>query len=301
MAVTLTSDISRMLEAGITDVFTKNFDAYPVEWTQFATKKNADKEVMKYDSMGNIGTAGIKAEGDEVTYRKIEQAYQTTVAMKTVTNGIRFSIEGKSYDLYKVTAEAQAKELARTMRDFEERRVIRWVDNATDAGYALADGQPLASDTHPLKNAAGVFNDTLATASSLTDPENHKTMIKMFADFKNHAGGPMKAYPDKGLTHRYNMSDIEEIYQSEKKANEMSNTKNVLPSINWAYSTYMSDTNAWMMMDSRYEHLLFVEFRGVNSNAGEDKEKTLDFWYNVYQMYETSALPNVGIVFNAGS
>jgi hypothetical protein len=300
MANTLTSDISRMLEAGITDVFTTNFESYPIEYTSFTTAKQANKETMIYDSMGNIGAATIKTEGDKISYKNIEQAYQTTVKMKTITNGIRFSIEAKSYDLYKVTAEAQAKELARTMRDFEEDRAIRWIDNVSSAAYALSDGQPLATNSRPLKNAPGVFNDTYATASSLTDPENHKTMIKMFADFKNHAGTPMKSYPTNGMTHRYNMADIEEIYQSDRKANEMSNTKNVLPTIKWTYSTYMSDTNAWGMWDNRFEHILFVKFKDTYTNSGEDKEETLDFWYNAVAMYETCALPNIGFIWNDG-
>jgi hypothetical protein len=299
MATTLTTDISRMLEAGLTDVFTANFEAYPLEWTSFATKKKADKETMKYDSMGNIEAASIKAEGDSITYRKIEQAYKTTVKMKTVTNGISFSLEGKTYDLYGVEVEAKGKELARTMREFEENRVIRWVNNATSSSYALADGQPIASNSHPLKNSV-LLNDTYATASALGDPDNHKSMIKMFADFKNHAGTPMKVYPTKGLTHRYNMADIEEIYQSEKKAGEFSNTKNVLPSISWVYSTYMSDTNAWMMWDDKYDHLIFVSYRDTYTNSDEDKRLTLNFFYNAVAMYETSCLPNVGIVYNDG-
>ena len=301
MATTLTSDISRMLEAGITDVFTTNFESYPLEYPGFTTAKKADKETMKYDSMGNIGAAKIKTESDAIDYKKITQAYQTSIKMKTVTNGISFTIEAQKYDLYKVTAESRAKELARTMREFEEARAIRWIDNATAAAYALADGQPLATDSRPCINAPGTFNDTLAAASSLTDPDNHKAMIKMFADFKNHAGGPMKAYPTNGLTHRYNMSDIEEIYQSDRKANEFSNTKNVLPSIKWTYSTYMSDTNAWAMWDNRFEHILFVEFIKTYTNSYEDVKDTLNFYYNAVAMYETGALPNIGFVYNQGA
>ena len=301
MATTLTSDISRMLQAGITDVFTANFDTFPREYPGFVSMKSADKETMIYDSMGNIGAAEIKAEDSTIPYRKITQGYQTTVKMKTVVNGIAFTIEAQNYDLYKVAAEARAKELARTMADFEEGRAIRWIDNATSAAYALADGQPLASDSHPLKNTAGIFNDTLATASSLTDPENHKTMIKMFADFKTHANTPMKSYPTNGLTHRYNMADIEEIYYSDKKANEFSNTKNVLPSIQWTYSTYMTDTNAWMLWDNRFDHIIFVKFKDTYTNAYEDVKDTISFYYNAVAMYETAALPNVGLVFNAGA
>ena len=301
MAIGLTSDISRMLEAGITDVFTGNFDTFPREYPGFTTHKTADKQTMKYDSMGNIGAAGVKTEGAQINYRKVAQAYQTTVTMETVTNGIAFSIEAQEYDLYKVNAEAQAKELARTMADHEEDKAIEWINNATSSSYALADGQPIATNSRPLKNTAGVFNDTYAAASTLTDPDNHKTMIKMFADFKTHANTPMKSYPTSGLSHRYNMADIEEIYASDKKANEFSNTKNVLPGIQWTYSTYMTDTNAWMMWDNRFEHVLFVEYKGLYHNAYEDVKDTLNFYYNTVAMYNTCALPNIGLVYNDGA
>lgn len=301
MATTLTSDISRMLEVGITDVFMGNLEIYPIEHPGYTTAKTADKETMIYDSMGNIGAASIKTEESNISYRKIAQAYRTTVKMKTITNGIAFSLEAKSYDQYKVTSEADAKELARTMRDFEEERAIRWVNNITASAYALADGQPLATDSRPLKNTPGVFNDTLATSSSLKVPENHKTMIKMFADFKTHANTPFKFYPKKGLSHRYNMADLEEIYASDKKANEFSNTKNVLPGIQWNYSTYMTSTTAWMMWDDRVDHIIFVKYRDTYHNAVEDKKDTLNFYYNAVAQYETGCLPNVGIVYNAGA
>jgi hypothetical protein len=141
----------------------------------------------------------------------------------------------------------------------------------------------------------------LADASSVTDPDNHKTMIKMFPYFKNHAGGPMKTYPKRGLTHRVNMADVEEIYQSDKKAKEMSNTKNVLPSIRWAYSTYAASTTSWMMWDDIYDHILFVSYRDTYNNSDEDVRDTLNFYYNAVAMYETACLPNIGIVFNPGA
>jgi len=300
MATTLMNDIARMLDVDITDVFTENFEAYPIEWPSFCTEKTATKLTMRYDSMGNIDVAAIKTESDTIQYRKITQAYQTTVTMKTIANGISFSMEAKEFDQYAVTSESQSKELARTMREFQENRVIRWLDNVTTAAYALADGATWATNSRVCKNSAST-NDTYATASSLKTPENHKTMVKMFADFKNHAGGKMYSYPTDGISHRYNMSDIQEVYQSEKKANEFSNTKNVLESINWHYSTYMSDTNAWCMYDRRYPSICFVRYSGIQKNSFEDVKDTLDFFYNVHEIYETCVLPNIGFVWNDGA
>lgn len=301
MATTLMNDISRMLDADISEVFTENFEAYPIEWPSFVTEKKSNKLVMKYDTMGNISEAYIKTESDNISYRKIQQAYQTSCTMKTIVNGICISLEAKTFDQYSGTSEAHGKELARTMREFEENRVIRWYDNVTTAAYALADGAVWATNSRPLYNCPGTFNDTYATTASLKTPENHKTMIKMFADFKNHAGGKIKAFPTDGLTHRYNMSDIQEVYSSDNKSGEFSNTKNMLPSIQWHYSTYMSDTNGWSMFDRRFPNLCFVKYMGIQKNAIQDVKDTLDFYYNVYEMFETCVIPNPGWVWNDGA
>ncbi len=300
MATTVTNDIARMLEVDLSDVFTDNYNSYPLEWPSFCTERKANKLTMKYDSMGNIDVAQIKTESDTIQYRKITQAYQTSVTMKTVVNGISFSMESKKYDQYSVLVDAQGPELARTMREFEENRVIRHYDNVTSAAYALSDGQAWATNSRPCKNSAST-NDTYATTSSLNTPENHKTMIKMFADFKNHAGGKMKSYPTDGVSHRYNMAQLEENYQSDKKAQEFSNTKNVLPGISWHYSTYISSTTYWGMYDKRYPNLLFVRFSGVEPNSYEDVKDTLDFFYNVNEIFDTVVLPNIGIVHNTGA
>lgn len=298
MAYTITTDISRMLLAGQKEIFTKNFDAYPIEYPWFTTDKSATKETETYDSMGNLKAAVRKVEGDAITYGKITQAYQTSITNYTWANGFEVTIEATKYDLYGVLKSARAKELARTMRELEEENAIYYVDNALTVN--LADGVPLASDSKPLTDS-GDTNDTLATASSIADPDNHKTVINMFYNFKNHAGGPMKSRPGKALTHYVNQMTVEEVYRSINKANEFSNTKNVLPMIKWGYSTYISSQTAWMMWDPAFEHILMQWFMKTSFDADTDKVYTKNMYFNAIAMYNTGCLPNIGIVYNAGA
>lgn len=299
MAYTLTSDISRMIVEGNKEVFMGNFDTFPREYTNFSVAKTAQKETEYYDSMGNLGAASEKTEGDNITYGKVSQAYQTAIRNKTWANGYSHTMEAIKYDLFGVINSVKAKELARTMAELEETTLITQWDNAFATN--LADGVPLCSNSRPCKDSPGTLNDTLATASSLTVPENHKTMIKMFSQFKNHAGGRMKSYPNKGLTNIQNQLDIEEIYGSDKKANEISNTKNSLPKISWEYSTYLSDTNAWFMWDSKFEHILFQWFMKTEFDQDEDKIGNKNMYFNAIAIYNCGTLPNIGIVGNQGA
>lgn len=296
MAYTMTSDISRMIVAGQKEIFTKNFESYPLEYNEITTNKTATKKAETYDSMGNLPAASEKVEGANISYGKVEQAYQTTITNKTWSNGYSVTLEATKYDLYNVVNSVKAKELSRTMREAEETRaILRW-DNALTAN--LADGAPLCTNSRPLKDVPGSFNDTLTTGG-LT-PDNIKTTINMFGNFKNHQGGPMKCIPSDGLTHFTNMITVEEIMGSTLKAYELSNTSNKLPKMNWHYSHYLASQTAYFIWDKNYEHVLFQWFMKTVFDSDEDKISTKNLYLNAIAIYETGVLPNVGIVGSAG-
>lgn len=297
MAYTMTNDISRMIVAGQKEIFTKNFESFPIEYTEFTTPKKATKKTETYDSMGNLQAGAEKLEGAAIQYGNVEQAYQTSITNKTWANGYSVTLEATKYDLYGVVNSAKAKELARTMRELEEARAVRWVDSAFTTN--LADGAPLCTNSRPLKNVPGTFNDTLTTGA-LT-PDNLKTARQMFARFKNHAGGPMKAKPTDGLTHAVNMQTVEEITASTNKAYELSNTANKVLRVSWHYSTYMASETAWFLWDNAFEHILFQWFMKTQFDSDEDKISTKNLYLNSIAIYETGCLPNIGIVGSQGT
>jgi phage major head subunit gpT-like protein len=73
-----------MIVAGQKEIFTKNFDSFPIEYPSFTTPKKATKKSETYDSMGNLPAASEKVEGGNISYGKVEQAYQTTITNRTL-------------------------------------------------------------------------------------------------------------------------------------------------------------------------------------------------------------------------
>lgn len=207
------------------------------------------------------------------------------------------TLEASKFDLYGTINSVKAKELARTMRELEEDNAIYWIDNAFAVN--LADGVPLCSNSKPLANVTGTYNDTLTTGA--LNPDNLKTAFQMFADFKNHAGGPMRSRVSDGLTHAYNMLTVEEIMSSVLKAYELSNTANKLPKIAWHYSDYMTSKTAWFMWDRNFEHILFQTFMKTVFDNDEDKIKTKNLYLNAVSIYNAGCLPNIGIVGSQGT
>lgn len=297
MAVTRTNDISRMIVLGNSEVFTKNFKAYPREYPQYTTPKTADKQTMYYDSMGNLPAAAEKAEGGAIQYGKVQQAYQTSVKMKTWANGYSHTMEAIKYDLFGVINSVKAKELARTMAELEENNAIYWLNNADNAAVTLADGVPILSDSHPLVDSV-LQNDNLA--SGALTPDNVKAALKLFNGFKNHQGGPMKSDPDKFITHKNNMWTTQEIFGSNNKAYELSNTKNSLSPLKNVFLRYITNENYWFLEDSSFDHIVFVSFMKTAFDQDEDRINTKDMFFNAVAIYNTGALPNIGFVGSTG-
>lgn len=301
MGFVMTADISRMLEVGQREIFTKNFEAYPAEYPSYCVDKPSSKDTETYDSMGNIANGGELIEGDSITYNKAGQAYQTSISTKMWANGYSYSYKSKKLDLYGVVNSMQAKELARTFSEDLETEAIYWIDNCTTV--TLADGVALISATHPLVNSAAVVDNT-QTAGSISNPANHKAMINAFRrGWKNHAGGKMKINPTDALTSSVNQMDVEAVYESMNKPLEVSNTKNTLPrNVNWHYSSFMSSETAWLMWDKSFENPVIRQVVQEPEFAmDEDTINTKNLYFNYIALMNWGCKPAMGCFYNAGA
>ena len=297
MAYTQLSSISRSAVLGVTDWFTANFDAYAVQYPQFCKVVTSTLETEKYDSMANLDPVTELAEGANFKYGDIEQAYETQIQNKKFAGGLQFTLESLAYDKYKVTIEAKGKELVHIIRDKEEELGVKSYNEAFSVN--LADGVPLCDNSHPLYNVEGGVNDTLTTGA-LT-PDNMKTAVQMFSQFKNHQGNPMRAFPNQLMTHEYNMQTVEEICMSANKAYEFSNTENKLPTLKAAYSRYLTSTSAWFLRDTRFDHAVLQFFQGHRNKMDWDEDfDTKNVKGTIYFLGNTGALPRPGIVGSAG-
>jgi hypothetical protein len=182
------------------------------------------------------------------------------------------------------------------MRDNEEETAIAWLDNAF--ATTLSDGKVLCANDHPCKDAPGQVNDTLTTGG--LSPANLATGINMFNRFLNHAGKPMRAYPNKLITNMVNMFTVREIMQSQNKARELSNTKNVLPPLQEVYLRWLTSETAWFLEDTKFTHIIFQWRQRTMFESDKDTRDTKNFYFNAVARYNCGAIPNIGIVGSAG-
>lgn len=305
MADTRVSDIARMTEAGVNEVFNAAAKKPRVlEYKPICREVKGDKQICKYDSLGAIGPAVVKAEGDTITFRKLEQAYETTIESTTKTNGVMASIEALKYDLKGVVEKTFGEPLVRTMITLKEKAVADvYNDSFTTNG---ADGVAQVSNSHPLVNSALVNDNLLTGEMSTTTIVAAKNMFNRIYD---QAGELFDTAPTHLLIHPNKLYLALQLLNSQLMALELSNTKNVLQDVHALkiitnrYLDYNTGTDAspWFLLDKTLD-------AGVVLQNFEDL--SIDRWFEpsdlsfrgvAWEMYGCGMVaPGYGIIGSQG-
>lgn len=288
MAVTSLSDISRFIVAGVDDIFTANYEAYPTQYPQYTVARKATKETMIHDGIGNLAPAVEMQESEDFSYNKLTQTWQTTIKMKQIGNGFSVSLKARKFNLYDALDEGKIKELAHTIRDKEEEEAIEPWDDAFTVNQA--DGYPICSDTKPLYNTTAT-NDTLATGSctGASGYDNIKAAVKLFSSMKNHQGKPKATYPNKIFTKDINMMDLEEVLDAKMKPFEQSNTPQRLPKLTPIYTRWLTSDTAWFLLDDKYNPVIRYTHTGITQDTEEDFDNK-DLKMTIYELLATGAI-----------
>ena len=219
------SDIQRMTEEGVDVIFNKNAKTPQKKYyPQIVWEKKIDKAVGIYDTIGDIGPAEVKVEGNAYNFDNFEQGYQTTISVDTVGKGVEVSMEVLEDDLYGVVKSRFGPGLFRVLLSRKERACADLYNDAfSDTG---ADGVALISASHPLVKNPSSLNDNLATGA-LT-PDNFIKAKMKFNSIYDQAGDFFDTDPTHLLIHKNKLYTALAILQSQLMAFELSNTKNVV-------------------------------------------------------------------------
>lgn len=310
MAETRKSDILRMTEAGVDEVF---YGAAKkprqLEYKAICNEKTKETLIGTYDTIGAIGPAQVTAEGDTVQFRKIMQAYETSIEVSKVTNGVMATIEALAGDLKGVVEKTFGEPLVKTMIVKKEKAVADVYNN----GFATvgADGVNLFSDSHPLVNNALLLNDNLITGEMSV--ATIKAGKNRFNHIYDHSGELFDTAATHLLIHPDKLYLAIELLQSQLMALELSNTKNSLQEVQALkiitnrYLDYnvTTDVSAWFLLDKTLTEAGVI----LQNLAGTGMK--IDKWYEpedssyravALEFYGTGCVaPGYGLVGSRGT
>lgn len=181
-----TGSIARLMQPGLRRIFLQEYPTFEREYSRVFKTLKSDKNFEIDQSVGGLGRAQIKDQGNSVNVDSFSQGYSPKYPNITVANSYWATMESVEDELYNIFNKG-AKNLAFSMEQAKEQIGANVFNNGFDSGFTMVDGdgQPLFSTSHPLgPQDNDTFANTLTVATSLsrTAVEEVCTQIRRLPD-----------------------------------------------------------------------------------------------------------------------
>lgn len=291
------ADIAKAMYVGAKEVFTETLKKNRrEEWKECVQITKSEHKEEDYETVGNLKPAAEKVEGDPVVYGDIEDAYTTTLTNKTWANGLQVTMEAEEDETWGIVPKAKTEELARTILSLRERNVAAaWDGVTTEIG---ADGKAQAANDHPLLHGGGAVNDNLV--AGVFGYATYEEAIKLFNNWKNHAGEKFDTMPTAMLANADRQTEILAMLQSEKLAYELSNTKNTIKKLKPIFNRYINAVRVHII-DESIKSVILQRRKGLTTEYDYDKRLTFNWFFNIHERYICGVInPGFGFVTITG-
>ena len=290
------ANFQELLEPKFREIFFDAYDEIPEQFSDVFQVKTS-KKAKEYDfHMAGTGLWDVKNPGQNINEEDMAKGDEVSYVHTAYAKMIQVEREFSDDDMYGVV-EKLPRQLGIGGRATVETTAAAILNNAFSVnGY---DGVPLFSDSHPL--IKGGVADNLMTASALNDA-NLKTGITMMrTNMKTEEGLKMQARAKKLVV----SPDLEftamTLLQSAGVVGSANNDTNVLKGrLSPVVLDYLTDTNAWFLMDPAIAQLIFFwrvkpEFKQSENFDGMVAK------YRGYLRFSVGYSDWRGIIGNAGA
>lgn len=290
------ANFQELLEPKFREIFFDAYDEIPEQFSDVFQVKTS-KKAKEYDfHMAGTGLWDVKNPGQNINEEDMAKGDEVSYVHTAYAKMIQVEREFADDDMYGVV-EKLPRQLGIGGRATVETTAAAILNNAFAVnGY---DGVPLFSDSHPL--IKGGVADNLMTASALNDT-NLKTGITMMrTNMKTEEGLKMQARAKKLIV----SPDLEftamTLLQSAGVVGSANNDTNVLKGrLSPVVLDYLTDTNAWFLMDPAIAQLIFFwrvkpEFKQSENFDGMVAK------YRGYLRFSVGYSDWRGIIGNAGA
>lgn len=182
-----------------------------------------------------------------VEYSDVERGYEVEYSHTEYAKG--FNVERKLHDDQQYGAIfGKAEEMGRAFGRFRRKKAASVFNNAFSTSYTGYDSKPLCEDDHPRSrtDSTAVDNELALTLTS----SNLETAITTMQGFGDDLGEEITIMPDVLVVPRALRKTALEIVGSEYQPENANNAINVHEGMSVIVDPYLSDTNAWFVVDS---------------------------------------------------
>lgn len=260
-----------LLYPGLKSIWGTSYEQAPKLYTKFMDVKQSDKRFEKEQGMTGFSIAGVKGEGDSVSYGTLVQGFQKEYAHTTYGLGAIITREMIEDDQYNIINQIP-RLLSEAMVRCEETMGTNVLNNGFDTGFTGADGQPLFSASHPNAGTiGGTQSNVLATPSDLTQTSLEAALIGIM-NFRDENNQRIVISPKKLVVSRSDFFNATKILETKYKVGAADNDINVISNIDLelVVTNYLEDQDAWYVITNALNGLTFMQRRAAGIERDND-------------------------------
>ncbi|MFA5307531.1 MAG: hypothetical protein WC365_08840 [Candidatus Babeliales bacterium] len=272
------------------------YNEIPEQYSKLCDVEKMNAKTETEQRLGGFGAWGTNTEGNTINEDSFGEADDVSFTYSRYDKGYSLTWELTLDDLYGVMKGlgkgGSAQALGKGLRVAKELCFATVVNGGfTNTGY---DATSLFSNSHSL--ASGGTDDNLTTGG-VTD-SGVKTAITLMRTQKDEAGLKIQAVAKQIWAAANKEWDVYTVLRSTGVAGELSNDKNVLPSLTPVIMDYLTD-GYWGLRDTSFENLKFKN-RHAPVFDSQPIPKTVDYFMFGIALFCAGYRDYRGLVGSAG-
>lgn len=290
------ANFQKLLEPKFREVFFNAYDELPEQFSDVFTVKTS-KKAKEFDyHMAGTGLWDEKVPGGNFNQEDMASGEEVSYVHKSFGKLIQVEREFADDELYGIV-EKLPRQLGIGGRATVEITAAAILNNAFSvSGY---DGVPLFSDSHPI--IKGGTADNLMTASALNDTNLKAGITMMRTNMKTEEGLKMQARAKKLIINPELEFTAATLLHSAGIVGSANNDTNVLKNrVTPVVMDYLTDDNAWFLMDPMIAQLIFFWRVKPEFKSAENFDNMVAK-YRGYLRFSVGYSDWRGIIGNAGA
>jgi len=246
------NQLVKELEPGLNALFGLEYKNYANEHSQIFDTENSDRAFEEEVMLSGFGNAGVKPEGQGVSYDDAQETYTARYTMETIALAFAITEEAIEDNLYDRLASRYTKALARSMATTKNTKGAKVLNNGfySSTNPTFGDGKVLITTDHP--TLSGDQRNVISTAADLNETSLETAIIDI-ANFKDERGLKIAAQARKMIIPVNVQFEAERLFKSQGRLSTADNDINAIKSMGmvpegYHVNNYLTDTDAWFLI-----------------------------------------------------
>lgn len=264
-----TGNHPKALWPGMHAFFGATYKEHPEEFSDIFTVEKSAKNYEEDALVTGFGMAGVKEQGQGVTYDSENQGFTKRYTHTVYGSGYIVTQEELEDNLYEVVSRRRIKRLAFAMRQTKETVAANVINRVITSGYNGGDSVVLGSVSHP--TSSGNQSNILATAADFSEAALEDMMIQI-GQAKNDRGLLIGLKGMKLLFPVPLQFDVNRVLKSEFTPDSANNAVNAvrLVGLKPVMNHYLTDTDAWGVITDCPNGLTMFDRRALSFTQDND-------------------------------